>query len=147
MLCWNLANEKVDRANLMHLLFDKHKLFDYERGVFKSPYPAAEAFQRMVDALAGVEHVRQIELPDQPTIFLFEVQRYTRTPLFVVWERRDTFSGEDEPPTPVAWKWSASQARAWDVFGESISTRVYDAHLHLAVSLTPVFIEPQLALT
>jgi hypothetical protein len=146
MLCWNLANEKVDRANLMHLLFDKHKLFDYERGMFKSPYPAAQTFQRMIDALAGVEHVHQIELPDQPTIFLFEVQRHERTPLFVVWERRDTFSGEDEPSTPVAWKWSAPQARAWDVFGESIPTKVHDTQLHLAVSLTPVFIEPQLAL-
>ena len=41
ILCWNLANEKVDRLNLMHLLFDKYKLLDYENGVFKQPYPGS----------------------------------------------------------------------------------------------------------
>ena len=40
ILSWNLANEKVDRLNLMQLLFDKYKLLDYENGVFKQPYLA-----------------------------------------------------------------------------------------------------------
>jgi hypothetical protein len=143
MLCWNLANEKVDRANLMHLLFDKHKLFEYEHGVFKQPYPAAETFSRMTDALVGIEHVQRIELPEHPGIYLFEVQRRERGPLFVVWERRNAFSGEDEPSTLLTWKWSAPQAQATDVFGEEIPTQVHDGHVHLSVSLTPVFLEPQ----
>jgi hypothetical protein len=143
MLCWNLANEKVDRANLMHLLFDKHKLLDYEQGIFKQPYPAAETFRRMTHALGDIEHVQRIELPEHPTIYLFEVQRCERDPLFVVWERRDTFSGEKDSFTPLTWKWSAPQARAIDVFGEEIPTRVNDSHVHLLVSLTPVFLEPQ----
>lgn len=142
MLCWNLANEKVDRANMMHLLFDKHKLFDYECGVFKQPYPAAETFRRMADALGGIEHVQRIDLPEHPGIYLFEVQRCERGSMFVVWERRDAFSGEDEPATPVTWRWTTPQAQAIDVFGEAIPTRVQDDHVHLAVSLTPVFIEP-----
>lgn len=143
MLCWNLANEKVDRANLMHLLFDKHKLFDYERGVFKQPYPAAETFRRMVDALGNIEQVQRIELPEYPGIYLFEVQRCERDPLFVVWDRRDAFSGEDEPATPFTWPWSAPQAQAMDVFGKTIPTWVNDGYVHLAASITPVFIEPQ----
>ena len=143
MLCWNLANEKVDHNNLMHLLFDKHKLFDYEHGVFKQSYPAAEAFHRMVEALGDVEHVQRINLSEHPSIYLFEVQRHERGPLFVVWERRDAFAGEDEPATPVTWRWPAHQAQAIDVFGETIPTRLQDGHLHLSVSLTPVFIEPQ----
>ena len=142
MLCWNLANEKVDRANLMHLLFDKHKLFDYEHGVFKQPYPAAETFRRMTHALGDCKHVQQIELSEHPNIYLFEVQRRERGPLFVVWERRDAFSGEDEPATPFSWKWSAPQAQAMDVFGEEIPTRMHDSKVYLSVSLTPVFLEP-----
>lgn len=142
VLCWNLANEKVDRANLMHLLFDKHKLFDYEHGVFKQPYPAAEAFRRMTDALGDVEYVRRLQLPQYPAIYLFEVQRRERSPLFVVWERRNAFSGEDEPPTPLTWEWHASRAWAADVFGEPVPTRVHDGCLSLEISLTPVFIEP-----
>lgn len=143
MLCWNLANEKVDRFNLMHLLFDKHKLLDYENGVFKHPYPAAETFRRMASALAGVEHVQRLEFPEHPTIYLFEVQRRERSSLFVVWERRDAFSGENEPSTPFSWPWPAPQAQAIDAFGITIPTKVSDGYLHLAVSLTPVFIEPQ----
>jgi hypothetical protein len=143
MLCWNLANEKVDRANLMHLLFDKHKLFEYEHGVFKQPYPAAETFRRMTHAFGGIEHVQRIELPERPGIYLFEVQRRERGSLFVIWERRDAFSGEDEPATPVTWQWSAPQVQAMDVFGEAIPTQVRDGQVHLSVSLTPVFLEPQ----
>lgn len=143
MLCWNLANEKVDRANLMHLLFDKHKLFDYEKGVFKQAYPAAETFHRMTHLFADVERVRRIEMPACPVIYLFEVQRRERESLFVVWERRDAFSGEDEPPTPFAWPWPAAQAQAVDVFGETIPTEISDGYLHLLVSLTPVFVEPE----
>ena len=143
MLCWNLANEKVDRANLMHLLFDKHKLFDYEHGVFKQPYPAAETFHRMTQSLAGIEHVQRIKLPGQPATYLFEVQRRERSPLFVVWERRDAFSGEDEPPTSFTWEWFAPQAQAIDVFGEAIPAQVHDGHVHLPLSLTPMFLEPQ----
>ncbi|GHO90303.1 hypothetical protein KSF_003510 [Reticulibacter mediterranei] len=142
MLCWNLANEKVDRANLMHLLFDKHKLFDYERGAFKQPYPAAETLRRMVDALGDVERVQRIDLPEHPGIYLFEVQRREQGLLFVIWERRDALAGEDDPATPVSWQWSWSQAQAMDVFGEAIPTQVQEGQIHLAVSLTPVFIEP-----
>ena len=142
MLCWNLANEKVDRANLMHLMFDKHKLFDYEHGEFKQPYPAAETFRRMVDVLGDAEQVHRIDLPEYPGMYLFEVQRCERGPLYVIWERRDAFSGEDEPSTPFTWQWPSLQARAMDVFGEEILTRVHDGRVHLPVSLTPVFLEP-----
>ncbi len=106
MLCCNLANEKVDRLNLMHLLFDKHKLLDYEDGVFKEPYPTAtETFHRMTDAFGDIEHVQRMELPERPTIYLFEVQRREQDPLSVVWEKRDSFYGEDEPYVPLTLKW------------------------------------------
>ncbi|MBO0795809.1 MAG: hypothetical protein J2P36_33375, partial [Ktedonobacteraceae bacterium] len=124
MLCWNLANEKVDRYNLMHLLFDKHKFLDYEKGVFKEPYPAAGTFRRMVHMLAGIEQVQRIEIPERPAIYLFEVRRRERGPLLVVWERRDTFGGEENPAVSFEWPWSTSKAQAIDVFGEAVSIQV-----------------------
>jgi hypothetical protein len=141
LLCWNLANEKVDPYNMMHLLFDKYKLIDYEKGVFKQPYPAAETFRLMTYMLTNVEHVRRIELPERPAIYLFEVQRHARAPLFVVWERRDAFTGEDEPATPFTCLWPTAQAQAIDACGASVTTQVTGGHLYLPVSLTPVFIE------
>ena len=73
MLCWNLADEKVDRLNLMYLLFDRYKLLDYKQGVFNQPYSAAETFHRMTDAFSDIKHVQQIELPEHPAIYLFKV--------------------------------------------------------------------------
>ncbi len=144
ILCWNLGNEKVDRLNLMHLLFDKHKLVNYENGVFKQPYPAAETFRRMINAFGDVEHVRRIVLPEYPAIYSRR-QRYERDPLFVIWEKRDAFSGEDIPSIPLSFKWPTSHAHAMDVFGGAIPTQVINRHLHLSVSHTPVFIETQVA--
>lgn len=143
ILCWNLANEKVDPYNLMHLLFDKHKLLDYEKGVFKQPYPAAETFRRLTHMLTDLEHIQRVELASHPNIYLFEMRRHKRGPLFVIWERRDAFSGEDEPPTPFTWPWSAPLVLALDVFGETIATEVHNGHIHLSVSSTPLFLEPQ----
>ena len=141
LLCWNLANEKVDPYNLMHLMFDKYKLVDYEKGVFKQPYPGAEAFRRMTHALYGSQSVQRIAIPERPAIYCFEVQRRERSPLCVIWEQRDTFSGEDEPATPFILPWPISHARAMDVFGEPVSTSVLDGQLCLEISLTPVFID------
>ncbi|GLV53465.1 hypothetical protein KDH_03190 [Dictyobacter sp. S3.2.2.5] len=141
VLCWNLANEKIDPNNLMHLLFDKHKLVDYERGEFKQPYPAAETFLLMTQKLGGVEEVRRIELAKRPDTYLFEVKRWEQKPMFIIWERRDTFSGEDEPPIPFTWAWPTPQARASDVFGQQVSVQVQDGQIHLPISITPVFVE------
>ncbi|HET8843922.1 MAG TPA: hypothetical protein VFN35_20830 [Ktedonobacteraceae bacterium] len=141
ILCWNLANEKVDPYNLMHLLFDKHKLFDYEKGVFKHPYPAAETFSRMTRLLQNIAQIRRIELPEQPLIYLFEIQRVQQRPLFILWERRDAFSGENEPSTLFAWPWPVSEMQVSDVFGKTIAVEAKADHLSLPVSLTPMFIE------
>ncbi|QBD77732.1 hypothetical protein EPA93_17730 [Ktedonosporobacter rubrisoli] len=143
LFCWNLANEKVDPHNMMHLLFDKYKLVDYEKGIFKQPYPAAETFRRMVHILAGLEHIQRIEVPEQPDIYLFAVQRKERSPLLISWERRDAFSGEDEPPTPFTWPWPASRAQAIDVFGNELPLKLQAGSLYLSLSATPVFIAAQ----
>jgi hypothetical protein len=72
---------------------------------------------------------------------MYKVQRQKPDPLFVIWEKRDAFSGEDIPNTPLTCKWPTSHARAVDVFGEVIPTQVINGHLYLSVSHTPVLIE------
>ena len=126
----------------MHLLFDKYKLLDYEDGVFKQAYPAADTFRRMNEAFGDIEHVQPIELSEHPNIYLFEIKRHKRGPIFVVWEKRDAFLGDDQPPTSLTIKWSKSKPQAMNVFGDAIPTQVIDGRsLHLSVSHTPVFIE------
>jgi hypothetical protein len=96
----------------------------------------------MIDAFGNVKNVQRIELPKHPTLYLYKVQRLERDSLFVIWEKRDAFSGEDKPSTLVTCKWPAARAHAMDVFGKAIPTKVINSHLHLSVSHTPVFIEP-----
>ena len=40
-----------------------------------------------------------------------------KLPLLVVWDHRDPFDGEDEPPADASWPWPAATAIVTDVFG------------------------------
>lgn len=97
----------------------------------------------MTTALGGVQHGKQIAVPDKPAIYLFEVDSGKRGLAYVVWERRDAFSGEDSPATLFEWPWPYPAGSAVDAFGHSIATTIMHGELQLAGSLTPIFIEPR----
>jgi hypothetical protein len=140
-LYWDLHNDAQPRDNLMTLMYGKIALMDYEDGAFKKLYPTANAYKIMVKALDGLQAVKRIEVPGRPSIFLFEADRGTRGPAYVVWQQRDAFSGEDSPPVPFAWAWTAKNATATDALGQIVPVQVSDEQLHLDISLTPIFIE------
>jgi hypothetical protein len=71
---------------------------------------------------------------------VFEVRRRGRGPLLVVWERRDSFAGEDDPPVAFDWPWPTARATAVDAFGQAQPVEVLDGRARLQVSLTPLFI-------
>jgi hypothetical protein len=131
-----------ERFHIMNLMYGKIGLLELHDGVFTKRYLGADTFERMTKALTGTQHVKRIDVPDKPPIFLFEVDRGKRGQVYVVWERRDAFSGEDSPAVPFDWPWAAKSASAVDVLGQTIPAQVADGRLHLAVSLTPIFIEP-----
>jgi hypothetical protein len=55
----------------------------------------------------------------------------------VLWEDRDAFHGEDEPPVTVTWPWPAETATVTDVFGKARTVRGQDGRIRLPVSGTP----------
>jgi hypothetical protein len=113
-VCWNLAPEIPGYENalsIMDLLFGKFALLDYERTELRRRHPSAEAFALMTEQLAGVEAVTSVEVPEQPDLYLFDVRRGGRGPLLVVWQQRDSFSGEGEPPVPFEWPSQGSTRR------------------------------------
>jgi hypothetical protein len=65
-----------------------------------------------------------------------------RGPLLVIWDHRDPFDGENEPPVEVTWPWPTSAATVTDVFGHGWTTRCQDGQIRLPVSGTPLFVEP-----
>jgi hypothetical protein len=139
---WDLWRDTSRRDDMMHLMFAKCKLLEYEGGALTKRYPLADAFERMARELAGVESVERIAVPDRPTLYLFEVKRAKRAPLFVVWERRDVFSGEDQPASAFTWTWAFSEASATDALGQAVAATVQDGRVRLGVSVTPVFLTP-----
>jgi hypothetical protein len=139
---WDLWHDSTQRNDLMHLMFHRQKLMEYEDGALKKRYPAADAFERMAQALDGVEQVRRIEVPERPSIYLFEAQRRKRGPLNVLWERRDLFSGEEQPAVAFAWPWPVPRAEAVDALGQMVPAQVEGGRVRLDVSVTPIFVEP-----
>jgi hypothetical protein len=141
-LYWQFLDLRTNRDNLMTLMYGKIGLMGYDNGMLCKRYPTADAFQRMARALAGAREVKQLEVPGNPAVFLFQVDRGQRGPVFVVWERRDDFKGEEIPTRPFEWEWNSTHASATDALGQGVPARVEAGKLHLAISLTPIFIEP-----
>jgi hypothetical protein len=139
---WDLWHNTSRRDDMMHLMYAKCKLLEHEGGALTKRYPLADVFERMARELSGVESVERIAVPDRPSLYLFEVKRTQRATLFVVWERRDVFTGEDQPASPFDWPWVFSDASATDALGQTVEATVRYGRVHLPVSVTPVFVTP-----
>ena len=142
---WNLAPEypgPVDQLQMMHLMIGKLPLLGYRDGELAVRHPAAETFALLAEKMAGARAVSRVMTDDRPGLYAFEVDRAGRGPLLVIWDHRDPFDGEDEPPTEVSWPWPAASATVTDVFGRGWTARLQVGQIRLPVSVTPVFVEP-----
>ena len=142
---WNLAPEypgPADHLQMMHLLIGKLPLLGYRDGDLAVRHPAAQTFALLAEKTAGARAVSRVTADGPPALYAFEVDRAGRGPMLVVWDHRDPFDGEDEPPTEVTWPWPAAAATVTDVFGRAQTTRCQHGHLRLPVSATPLFVEP-----
>ena len=142
-VCWNLAPDipgYEDPLSVMDLLFGKLPLLGYEGAELTVRHPSAETFALLADQLAGVERVTRAEVPGRPGLRLFEVDRRHRGPLLVVWDQRDSFTGEDQPPVPLDWPWPPPRASVVDAFGRAQPAELGDGRLRLQVSATPLFV-------
>ena len=142
---WNLAPEypgPADHLQMMHLLIGKLPLLGYRDGDLAVRHPAAQTFALLAEKMAGARAVSRVTAAGPPGLYAFEVDRAGRGPLLVVWDHRDPFDGEDEPPVEVTWPWPATAATVTDAFGRTQTVSGQDAQIRLEVSLTPLFVEP-----
>ena len=151
---WNLAPEypgPVDHLQMMHLMIGKLPLLGYRDGDLAVRQPAADSFALLAEKAAGARAVSRVT-PDGPAVLAacgggpgvhaFEFERSGRGPLLVLWDHRDPFDGEDEPPADVSWPWPAATALVTDVFGRSWTARRQNGQIRLPLSVTPLFVEP-----
>lgn len=142
-VCWNLAPEIPGYTNplsIMDLIFGKFALLGYEGTALRHQHPAAKTFALLADQLAGVERVTRLVIPDHPNLYLFEVQRTGQGPLLVVWDHRDSFTGEDEPPITLTYPWQSTRANTIDALGQTQPAELHDGQITLPLTNTPVFI-------
>ncbi|HEV8222457.1 MAG TPA: hypothetical protein VGQ05_19470 [Streptosporangiaceae bacterium] len=142
---WNLAPEApgpADHRQMMSLLIGKLPLMEYGGRELTVRLPAAGTFALLTRQLAGATEVTRRELASHPSVRAFEVTRDGRGPLLVLWDQRDTFHGEDEPPVPVRLPWRAPSATVTDAFGETWPVNAEDGALPLRLGATPLFAEP-----
>ena len=143
--CWNLAPDipgYEDHLSIMDLLFGKLAIMRYDGGELRRR-PAADTFALLSELLDGAESVEQRVVSGRESLFVFEVQRSQRGPLLVVWEQRDSFSGEDEAPVRFDWPWPCQNAQAVDAFGAAQAAEPRDGRVSLQVSDTPVFLSSE----
>ena len=117
--------------SIMDLLFGKLVLLGYEGTELRHRYPSAETLRpagRAARRRGGGRRDRR-RCPNGPSLSLFEVRRRRRGPLLVVWDQRDAFDGEDEPPVALDWPWPAAPPVAVDALGQA-----------QPVSLTPMVV-------
>jgi len=141
-LYWDLWNDASDRNNLMTLMYGKIPMMSYVDKELTKVNPVGDVFRRLTAHLRRVRQVRQIALPNMPTVCLFEVDRAGQAPLYAVWDRRDVFNGENQPATFFEWHWNARHAKAEDVFGIPTPAEVSAGKIRMLLSSTPIFIEP-----
>jgi hypothetical protein len=140
---WDLAAEvpaTVDPRQMMHLMFGKLTLLEYRDGVLAARRPAADTFALLAERLDGVRAVTRHRVDERPSLYAVDVDRGGRGSLLVLWERRDAFDGEAEPPDPVAWPWPDSAVTAVDAFGVPVPVEVHNGEVKLSISDTPVFL-------
>ncbi|GGL20558.1 hypothetical protein Sme01_55440 [Sphaerisporangium melleum] len=140
---WNLAPEvsaPVDHRQIMHLMFGKLALMAYQGDDLAIHRPAAGAFALLAERLAGATRVTRVAVGDRPSLRAFEADRGGRGPLLVLWDERDPFDGEDEPPVTVTLPWTAPAVTAVDALGGRPAAELRDGLLRLPVTDTPVFL-------
>ena len=140
---WNLAPEyagPVDDRQMMYLLIGKLPLLGYEGDSLGQRHPTAGTFALLAGELAGARAVTRVETSGPPTLQAFEVARAGRGPLLVLWDHRDTFGGEDEPPVTISWPWRPATATVTDVFGQAQTVGGRDGRIEVPVSAIPVFV-------
>ncbi|HVU36449.1 MAG TPA: hypothetical protein VHE61_23625 [Opitutaceae bacterium] len=142
LLYWELLAVTGPRDDLMTLMFGKVGLLGFESGEPTKRTATADAFARMTERLAGVRSVTRVTIESRPTVYLFRVDRRDTEPMWVVWERRDAFSGEDQPPVEITWPAMIEMPQAIDALGAEIPVAADNGRIRVEVGVTPVYIEP-----
>ena len=139
---WNIKEDPVNtmRCHFRHPVFGKMPLMEEQQDGILIPNPTYTYFQTMADYLNNVKSVKTIEV-NNPDIFIFEVTQDDSSIVFVIWEKRDQFNGEDVPPTELTFEIPWHNAIVQELFSDPEIFSGVDGEIILSITDTPLFIE------
>jgi len=143
MLYWDLLRASGPRDDLMTLMYGKIGLLELEDGEVKQWTVTARAFQRMTEQLHGVQSIRRVAAAEFPAIQLFVADRGARGQTYIVWDRRDAFSGEEASPALFSFEPGFDSANAMDALGHPVELQWNGPVVRVPVSITPIYITPK----
>ena len=73
-------------------------------------------------------------------IFLFKIDK-DNGEIYILWEKRDLFYGEEEPPTVFEVQTGFNKVLITDVFGEQSIIETENGVLRVNITDTPIYIE------
>lgn len=135
---WDLINGWGESNQRLHPVFGKLRLMTYD---LSERLPAYYCYQRMAEKLKTPEGVWRVDVGND-RVHLFRVDKTDGRHLFVVWEKRDYFAGEDRPPTAFRYQVGSERARVTDVFGHEETKTCINGTVSLELRDTPLFFEP-----
>lgn len=103
--------------------------------------PSFYCYQRMTGKMNGAKYVRRLDTGNED-LFLYEIVKQDNlSKFYVIWERRDLFYGEDQPPITFEFQTGFNSATVTDVFGKAETKSTVNGILSLNITDTPLFIE------
>jgi len=120
-----------------HPYFGKLRMADL-RLDYKAP--AFEIYSQMAAKYDGYQSIERIDTGDEE-IYLFRIERESKEPLFVLWEKRDIYDGETLPAVEFTWVFPWTSVAATDVFGNVATHYERGGCVTLDITDTPLFLE------
>lgn len=133
---WNLHSHWPARGP--NPLFGKLRLVDLTMDLID---PDFHNFKLQAEKLNGITAVSLVDTGVRENL-LFQVERGEFNELYVVWEKRHLFTGEDDPAIPFEWAFPWSVVKVTDIFGnEEILYADGNGIVTLMITDTPFFVE------
>ena len=120
-----------------HPIFGKLRLVDLQRG---HRFPAFYAYNRLIGILEHIETIEE-KTTENRHIKFFKFTKKNGKGGYIVWERRDLFAGEEEPPSSFRLRLQANTVTKKTIFGEQTVMTVKNGDLTLKLTDNPIIIE------
>ncbi|MBC2696160.1 MAG: hypothetical protein HF982_12980 [Desulfobacteraceae bacterium] len=134
---WNLISQRHPHFG-HHPIFGKLRLMDEH---FRERYPAFYAYQRMAKKLKDIYSIERVTTAKN-NLYLFKITKKNGQQLYILWEKRDFFRGEDQPATPFELRLTWEKSKITDVFGNEQIKPIRNGKMLIEVTGTPLFLEP-----